>query len=279
AGLPPTPEDIGAFLADDTPEAFARVVERLLGSPQYGERWARHWLDVARYADSNGLDENVAHGNAWRYRAYVVDAFNRDTPFDRFLVEQIAGDLLPADCDEPTRHERLIATGFLALGPKVLAEVDETKMEMDIVDEQVDTVGRAFMGLTLGCARCHDHKFDPIDTTDYYALAGIFRSTRTMETFKKVARWHENPLTGSKNEGRQADHKKQPAARMEAIQALIRCANERLQAASRQGFILPKDPESLYPEATRAELKRVREALAQLEKSAPEVPSAMGVTE
>src|SRR5262245_7695979 len=117
-GLPPKPEEIDAFLGDRSPDAFAKVVDRLLGSPAYGERWGRHWLDVARYADSNGLDENVAYGNAWRYRDYVVAAFNADKPYDQFLVEQIAGDLL-ATTDEATRHERLIATGFLALGPKV----------------------------------------------------------------------------------------------------------------------------------------------------------------
>ena len=116
-----------------------------------------------------------------------------DKPYDTFLIEQLAGDLLPAD-SQAQRHEQLIATGFLSIGPKVLAEVDEAKMQMDIVDEQIDTVGRVFLGLTLGCARCHDHKFDPIDTADYYGLAGIFKSTRTMETYKKVAKWHENLL-------------------------------------------------------------------------------------
>jgi len=192
-GLPPSPAEMDEFLADTSPDAFARVVERLLASPHYGERWGRHWLDVARYADSNGLDENVAHGNAWRYRDYVVASFNHDRPYDRFVLEQLAGDLLPFS-DPATRRQQLIATGFLSLGPKVLAEVDETKMEMDIIDEQIDTVGRAFLGLTLGCARCHDHKFDPIQTDDYYALAGIFKSTRTMEHFKKIARWYEHPL-------------------------------------------------------------------------------------
>ncbi|MEK6233728.1 MAG: DUF1549 domain-containing protein, partial [Planctomycetales bacterium] len=186
-GLPPTPDEIEAFLSDKSPDAFRSVVNRLLDSPQYGVRWGRHWLDVARYADSNGLDENVAHGNAWRYRNYVINAFNDDKPFNQFVVEQLAGDLL-ATKNAAVRRERLIATGFLSLGPKVLAEVDEAKMEMDIVDEQVDVVGRAFMGLTLGCARCHDHKFDPIPTTDYYALAGVFKSTRSMEHFKKIAR-------------------------------------------------------------------------------------------
>jgi hypothetical protein len=278
-GLPPTPAEVDAFLADDRPDAFARVVDRLLASPHYGERWGRHWLDVARYADSNGLDENVAHGNAWRYRDYVIAAFNRDKPFDRFLLEQLAGDLLPAQGGEAEAHERLIATGFLALGPKVLAEVDETKMEMDIVDEQIDTVGRTFLGLTLGCARCHDHKFDPIATTDYYALAGIFRSTRTMETFKKVARWHENPLVGARDRARQAEHEKQVAAGKDAIQALIRRADDRLRAQSGKGSALPKHPESLYPLETRSKLERLRAELTRLETSAPVVPTAMGVTE
>jgi mono/diheme cytochrome c family protein len=144
-GLPPTPAEIEEFLADDRPDAYARLVDRLLDMPAYGERWGRHWLDVARYADSNGLDENVAHGNAWRYRDYVVASFNRDKPFDRFIVEQLAGDLLPA-ADEAQLHEQLIATGFLSIGPKVLAEVDQDKMRMDIVDEQIDTFGRAFWG-------------------------------------------------------------------------------------------------------------------------------------
>jgi len=192
-GLPPSPEEIQAFLADESPDATARLMDRLLASPAYGEKWGRHWLDVARYADSNGLDENVAHGNAWRYRDYVVTAFNEDRPYDRFLTEQLAGDLLTVE-NEAERQRNLVATGFLAIGPKVLAEVDQAKMQMDIVDEQIDTVGRALLGLTLGCARCHDHKFDPIQTADYYGLAGVFKSTKTMENYTKVAKWNENPL-------------------------------------------------------------------------------------
>jgi len=278
-GLPPTPREIDEFLADESPDAFAKVVDRLLASSRYGERWGRHWLDVARYADSNGLDENVAYGNAWRYRDYVVAAFNHDKPFDRFLNEQIAGDLTPPDQGEPESHERTIATGFLALGPKVLAEVDETKMEMDIVDEQVDTVSRAFMGLTIGCARCHDHKFDPITTADYYALAGIFRSTQIMETFTKVARWREHPLLNSKERARLAEVQKRVAERKHSVEALIRLSNERLQTTNGKDFVLPKDPSPLYSQETRAELKRLREDLSQLEKSANTIPTAMGATE
>ena len=150
-GLPPSPAEIDAFAADDAPDAYERLLDRLLASPRYGERWGRFWLDVSRYADSNGLDENIAHGNAWRYRDYVIAAFNQDKPFDQFVIEQLAGDLLPASDDQGVQNERKIATGFLTLGPKVLAEVDETKMELDIIDEQVETFGRTFMALTLGC--------------------------------------------------------------------------------------------------------------------------------
>ncbi len=193
-GLPPTPAEINRFLEDTSPDAYARLVDRLLASPAYGERWARHWLDVARYADSNGLDENLAHGNAFRYRDYVVDSFNRDKTYDQFVAEQLAGDLLPEAETTSSLSERITATGFLSIGAKMLAEDDPLKMQMDIIDEQVDTLGRAFIGLTLGCARCHDHKFDPIPTADYYSLAGIFKSTTTMDNFNVVAKWHERPV-------------------------------------------------------------------------------------
>lgn len=193
-GLPPTPAELDAFQSDPAPDAVARLIDRLLSSPRYGERWGRHWLDLARFADSNGMDENLAYGTAFRYRDYIVGAFNRDLPYHRFLQEQLAGDLLPAAMPDDDRSDQLIATEFLSLGPKMLAEDDPVKMEMDIVDEQLDSSCRVFMGLTVGCARCHDHKYDPVLMTDYYAMAGIFKSTRTMENFKVVARWQEVPL-------------------------------------------------------------------------------------
>lgn len=194
-GLPPTPEEVEAFLADKSPDAFAKVIDRLLASPQYGERWGRHWLDVARYADSNGMDENVAYGHSWRYRDYVVKAFNNDKPYDQFLIEQLAGDLLPAS-EQTSREDSLAATGFLALGARVLAEPDVRKLEMDIIDEQLDTLGKAFMGMTIGCARCHDHKFDPFSTADYYAMAAIFRSTKSLsdEKMGAIKFWYEHAL-------------------------------------------------------------------------------------
>jgi Protein of unknown function (DUF1553)/Protein of unknown function (DUF1549)/Planctomycete cytochrome C len=196
-GLPPTPKDIAAFLADDSKDAFAKVVDRLLASPQFGEHWGRHWLDVARYADSNGGDINLTFHDAWRYRDYVINAFNTDKPFNRFIVEQIAGDLLPAK-SRAQRAEQLIATGLLLMGPKMLSERDKEKLRMDLVDEQLDTIGRAFLGLTIGCARCHDHKFDPIPQRDYYALAGILRSTKGVQGIRmnnvNVSGWIERPL-------------------------------------------------------------------------------------
>ncbi|MCB1226463.1 MAG: PSD1 domain-containing protein [Verrucomicrobiales bacterium] len=194
-GLPPTPKEMADFLADHRPGAWMRVVERLLASPQYGVRWGRHWLDVARYADSNGLDENLAFGTAWRYRDYVVDSVNADKPFDEFLTEQLAGDLMPSK-DLKKRHERMVATAFLNLGAKVLAEPDKEKLVMDVVDEQIDTMGKAFLGMTLGCVRCHDHKFDPITQADYYSLAAIFKSTDAFVPAKKgvISLWKELPL-------------------------------------------------------------------------------------
>jgi len=194
-GLPPTPEEAKAFLADNSPQAFEKVVDRLLASEQFGVHWGRHWLDVARYADSNGSDFNATYFNAWRYRNYVIDAFNRDKPYDQFVREQIAGDLLPYANDQQ-RAEQLIATTFVNVGPKMLSERDKEKLVMDVVDEQIDSLGKAFLGMTIGCARCHDHKFDPIPTADYYALAGIFKSTITLEgeSQQYVSAWKETPL-------------------------------------------------------------------------------------
>jgi hypothetical protein len=168
-------------------------VDRLLASPQYGERWGRHWLDIVRYADSNGMDDNLAYSDAWRYRDYVIAAFNADKRFDRFLEEQLAGDLL-AELDQERRDELIVATGFLAIGPKMLAEDDPIKQQMDIVDEQLDTTSRVFMALTMGCARCHDHKFDPLEMSDYYALAGIFKSTQTMISHRVDSKWNTTGL-------------------------------------------------------------------------------------
>ncbi len=183
-GLPPTMDDVEAFVTDyqqHGSEALARWVDGLLLRPEFGERWGRVWLDVARYGESNGNDglgRNPTFPHAWRYRDYVIAAFNEDLPYDRFLTEQIAGDLLPSNTPEQ-RDRHLIATGFLAMGSKP-AKAMNSNFEMDVVADQIDVIGRGILGMSVSCARCHDHKFDPIPTRDYYALAGIFTSTETM---------------------------------------------------------------------------------------------------
>lgn len=195
-GLPPTVEAIKNYLADTSPQqkARAKIVDDLLSRSQFGERWGQHWLDVARFAESSGGGRTLLFKDAWRYRDYVINALNADMPYNQFLREQIAGDLLPAGSEED-RARQVTATGFLVLGPTNYEEQDKYLLRMDIVDEQLDTLGRTTMGMTLGCARCHDHKFDPIPTRDYYALAGILRSTRTLfNDTDNVARWIDAPL-------------------------------------------------------------------------------------
>jgi hypothetical protein len=180
-GLPPTTDERDGFLKAykaDPQVAISSLVDALLQRPQFGERWGRHWLDVARYAESTGKEVEITFPHAWRYRDYVIDSFNADKPYDRFIQEQVAGDLLPVENDAQW-NQNLIATGFLALGPKSLAEQNPRQFRADLVDEQIDTTTRVVLGVSVACARCHDHKFDPIPQSDYYALAGIFQSTET----------------------------------------------------------------------------------------------------
>lgn len=178
-GLLPTVQEVEDFERDPSNDdiAFAKVVDRLLKSPRFGERWARHWLDVVRYAESTGRSWNAPLIYAFRYRDYVIDAFNMDKPYTRFMSEQIAGDLLPAKTDAE-KHESMIATGFLQLGSLDLTALQQEQFVMDRVDDQIDVTTRAFLGLTIACARCHDHKTDPVSQEDYYALAGLFYSTQ-----------------------------------------------------------------------------------------------------
>ena len=181
-GLPPTVLEIRQFVLDKAPldEALARVVDRLLKSPRFGERWGRHWLDVVRYADSVGRNWNAPFTYAWRYRDYVIDSLNNDKPYDQFLTEQLAGDLLVGKSQSlEVRREQLTATAFLALGAMDIIEPEGESLMMDRIDEQVDVTTRAMLGLTVACARCHDHKYEPVSMRDYYALAGIFYSTDT----------------------------------------------------------------------------------------------------
>jgi len=178
-GLPPEPALVEEFASDPDPSAYERLVDKLLASSHFGEHWGRHWLDAARYADSNGRDRNIFWFHAWRYRDHVIDSFNMDVPYDRFLREQVAGDLLPAG-DPRLADRQRIATGFLAMGPKAFEESKPDVFRMDVIDEQIEVIGRSILGLSIGCARCHDHKFDPIPTRDYYAIAGILGGTETL---------------------------------------------------------------------------------------------------
>lgn len=196
-GLPPSPDEIDEYMSDTSPAATERLIDRLLASPHFGERWGRHWLDVVRYAESLTL-RGFIFPEAWRYRDYVIEQFNEDRPFDQFLREQLAGDLL-ASTSVAERQRQTIATTFWALGNTNLEEQDKRQLDMDVVDEQIDVMGKAMLGQTIGCARCHDHKFDPIPTRDYYALAGILRNTQLLE-HANVSKWTEVPLPMSEED-------------------------------------------------------------------------------
>ena len=234
-GLPPTPDEVESFVHDARPDAFERLVDRLLASPQYGERWGRHWLDIARYADTNGGGFDYVYPNAWQYRDYVVRAFNSDKPYHEFVTEQLAGDLLKHSDDPDIHTERLRATGFLTLAPKGLGMQDKQQMVLDVVDDQIDVLGRSLMGLTLACARCHDHKFDPIPTEDYYSLAGIFRSTASLQdTDKNPSYWPERPLELPAVTQARKDNLSRKQANDKSIADLKSHANAAVLAAARK---------------------------------------------
>lgn len=190
-GLPPTPAEIEAFLADRRPDAYQRLVERLLASPHYGEHWGRHWLDVVRYGESNGFERNILIGNVWPFRDYVIRSFNEDKPFDRFVLEHLAGDVLAPD-DSAAQ----VGTAFLVCGPYDNVgnsdAVQAAIIRADTIDEMIRATGEAFLGLTIGCARCHDHKFDPLTQRDYYALyatlAGVRHGERSIASADEIAR-------------------------------------------------------------------------------------------
>lgn len=240
-GLPPSAEEIASFESDTRPDARERVVDRLLASSAFGERWGRHWLDVARYADSNGKDENLTFHEAYLYRDYIIEAFNGDRSFADLVREQVAGDLLPY-LNPVQRERQLIGSGFLVIGPKVLADRDQVRRKLDVVDEQIDTIGRTFLGLSLGCARCHDHKFDPIPTSDYYALAGIFTSTRTLDGFKLgnpvVSGWSLRPMS-PEDDKRQTAFKSHEASLKKLTDQLTKAKTELKSAEERSTMRMP----------------------------------------
>ena len=235
-GMPPPEEVAAEFLADESPDAFEKLIDRLLQSPHFGERWGRHWLDLARYADSTGGGRSMLYGAAWRFRDYVVASLNADKPYDQFVREQIAGDLLPAESPEQAR-EQLVATAFLALGPTNYELQDKEQLRMDVVAEQIDTVGRAMMGMSLGCARCHDHMFDPISIRDYYALAGIFRSTKTLE-HDNVSSWVKRPMP---EDAETANRRRAYQKQVENAKSAAKASRERLASLEQELGILTLD--------------------------------------
>ena len=242
-GLPPTPEEIEAFEQDRAPDAYARLVDRMLQSPQFGERWGRHWLDVARFAESLTLRGFVLR-DAWRYRDYVIESFQADRPWDQFVREQIAGDLLPAETLDQRRRQ-LIATSFLAIGNHNLEEQDKQQLAMDIVDEQLDVIGKGLLAQTVTCARCHDHKFDPIPTRDYYALAGILKNTKSVE-HSNVSKWLEMPLPVEPTEEKKLQAHEQQVAQ---LQSRIKTLKGALAAASKKPAVATTSGSNPSPSA------------------------------
>jgi cytochrome c553 len=276
-GLPPTLTAIDAFLADRSETAFEQVVDRLLASPAFGERWGRHWLDVARYGESTGSARNLPYPHAWRYRDYVIDAFNNDKPYDEFLREQIAGDLLPA-ATSAKRAEHLIATGFLALGVKDVNQRFKVRFIMDNIDEQIDTLTRSTLALTASCARCHDHKFDPIPTTDYYALAGIFQSTDLCAALRNKMGgggldYYDPQLLLRLGTGTPSDASPEKIKRLQQELAQARAEFEALRKAP-PGKATGGQPKRAV---ARQKVNRLQAELAKLNDPAANEPVALGV--
>ncbi|HYE21424.1 MAG TPA: PSD1 and planctomycete cytochrome C domain-containing protein [Tepidisphaeraceae bacterium] len=264
-GLPPTPAEVDAFLADESPTAFASVVDRLLASKAYGERWGRHWLDLVRYADTAGCNADVPVPDAWRYRNYVIDSFNADKPYDRFIREQLAGDLLPADSEEQ-RHQQIIATGYLPISRRFSSVAEEFHLTLD---DTLDNFSKAFLGLTLSCSRCHDHKFDPIPQADYYALYGIFQSTTYAFPGTEIYR-HRQHLTPLVPKSRT-----EPGGDLHPLLAKMRDQDAEM-------FLHYDGVELLDTKekgARKAKFRKVQEARDALLKTLPEYPTAYAAYE
>jgi Protein of unknown function (DUF1553)/Protein of unknown function (DUF1549)/Planctomycete cytochrome C len=267
-GLPPSPEDVAAFLADATPHAFDKVIDRLLASPQYGERWGRHWLDLTRYADTCGDNSDFPVPDAYRYRNWVIHAFNDDMPYDQFLREQIAGDLLPVRKDSAgkdiseDRYAKIVATGYLATARRFGSGGDEFHLT---VDDVIDNMGKSMLGLSVSCARCHDHKFDPIPSKDYYALYGIMQSTRF-------------PFPGTESLPHAKDfvalEGERGANRLKAYQDETSSLEVRIRA-----FNDGKEGKDLSKEDKDKEVQRMKDRMATLERNFPTVAKAYALAE
>lgn len=256
-GLPPTPREVEAFVNDARPDAWERLIEDLLARPQYGEKWGRHWLDLVRYADTNGYERDNPKPSAWRYRDYVINAFNNDKPYDRFVLEQIAGDELP-DAD----NESIIATGYQRLGIWDDEPADPDQAFYDSLDDVVSTTGSAFMAMSIGCARCHDHKKDPLPQRDYYRLLAFFGNTFnniTQRQYEKTAFTLNTtvPLASDAEERRQAEQQAKYQSELDALTAKVASFEERIVAT-----FSPPEREDAADEHTREVLIRKKAASA-----------------
>jgi hypothetical protein len=263
-GLPPTPEEVEAFLGDSSADAFGKVVERLLASRHYGERWGRHWLDVVRYADTAGCNGDFPAPEAYRYRDYVIEAFNRDKPYHQFLREQIAGDLLPAQSDEQ-RYEQVVATGYFPISRRFSSVAEEFHLTLD---DTVDNFGKAILGLSVSCARCHDHKFDPIPQADYYALYGIFQSTTYSFPGTEIHR-HQKDLV--------------PLVPRERLEGELRPYLERMRALDAEMFEVYLRVEKLdtgkEKNEARSKFSKLQKERDELLKKMPAFPKAYAASE
>jgi hypothetical protein len=276
-GLPPTPEQVAEFLADDSPDAYAKVVDRLLASPHYGERWGRHWMDVARYADTAGDNADYPIPEIRMYRDYIIDSFNTDKPYDQFVQEQLAGDILAKQGSREKYAERLVATGFLALSRRYATAPYE--FWHLTLEDSIETTGQAFLGLKLRCARCHDHKFDPISQEDYYALYGIFASTEYpwtgAEEFAsmKKPREHFVPLVSPEEAAsRLTAHQRQ----VKELEADIQKETDRAKLATALSFLQPGEQ---VKKQWQAKLNQLRDRLWNLRRPGlpPDLPGAYAV--
>jgi hypothetical protein len=271
-GLPPTPEEMDDFLKDKSPQAFAKVVDRLLASPRYGERWGRHWLDVVRYADTCGNASDYPVPQAYKYRDWVIQAINRDLPYDQFLREQLAGDLLPS-ANDAERSERIVATGYLAIARRFGgSRMGEHHLTLE---DTIDNVGRAMLGASISCARCHDHKFDPFTMSDYYGLYGVFASTRYPFPGAEVGKQQEDfvPLiSAAEIEALMRPYREQLAA----VEAEVK----QLEMGEAEAKKLPESPEKAtrLAEATKA-LAEGRKRRTELQATAPIIDDAYAVAD
>ena len=274
-GLPPTPEAVEAFVKDTSPAAYERLIDRLLASPQYGERWARHWLDLVRYAESDGFEHDALRPHSWRYRDYVLNSFNSDKPYDRFIREQIAGDeLWPQDPDA------VAATAFNLLGPDMVDSADQAQRRLNTLNDAVDTTASVFLGLTLGCARCHNHKFEPFTQHDYYALQAFYAAA-TFERELPIP----SPALRAAHDAAMARYRSQADSTQKQLDALedpygARLREEKLSGLSEDAQLAhrtPKEKRTMEQEGTVQETApSLRITDAELDRKSTRLNSSHG---